>query len=132
MKFLNYGKDGGPESHVWGFWFIEIKSLFSVALLHFKHGSREAYHSHAFNCISWVLWGGLSESHIDSPDSSWFHWPRFKPVCTYRDTFHRVHSIGDTWVLTFRGHWAKTWQEYLPKTGDTITLTNGREVINDR
>jgi hypothetical protein len=33
MNFLNKTKDGGPESTVWAYWLIEIKSLFSVALL---------------------------------------------------------------------------------------------------
>mgnify|MGYP001575993171 CR=1 FL=1 len=57
MKLFYYGKDGGPESHVWGFWLIEAKSLFSIVLLRFENGTREAYHSHAFNSLSWVLRG---------------------------------------------------------------------------
>ena len=55
MKLCYVGKDGGPESTVWGFWLIEIKKLFSVALLCFENGSREAFHTHAFNSVSWVL-----------------------------------------------------------------------------
>ena len=49
MKLFKYMKDGGPESTVWGYFLIEIKSLFTIVLLHFKNGSREAYHNHAFN-----------------------------------------------------------------------------------
>ena len=65
MKLFSYGKDGGEESTVWGYWLCEFKSLFSVALLCFEDGSREAYHDHAFNSISWVLSGKLTESIVD-------------------------------------------------------------------
>ena len=61
MKFLFKAKDGGPESKVTGYWLIESKRWFSIALLRFDEGSREAFHTHAFNAISWVLWGELLE-----------------------------------------------------------------------
>lgn len=63
MKFLYYGKNGGPESRVWGYFLIEIKSLFSIVLLRFENGSRDAYHTHAFHCFSWLLRGHLTEYH---------------------------------------------------------------------
>lgn len=124
MKWLYYGKDGGYESTVWGFWLTEIKSLFSIVLLHFKPGSRDAYHDHAFNCISWVLKGELFEENFKGNPKT--HKPSLKPVITKRDTFHKVTSIGDTWVISFRGPWIKTWHEYIPNKNIQITLTNGR------
>jgi hypothetical protein len=127
MKIFSYGKDGGNESTVWGYWLVEIKSLFSVALLCFEDGSREAYHSHAFNCISWVLKGQLNENHLKGGNN--IHKAGMKPVLTYKNTFHKVSSTGRTWVLTFRGPWNRTWKEYLPKTDEIVTLTNGRKVI---
>ena len=45
-------KDGGPDSTVWMYG-IEVKWLFSILLLRFEDGSRDAYHSHAFDCVSW-------------------------------------------------------------------------------
>lgn len=134
MRFLHYGKDGGYESTVWGFWLVEIKSLFSIALLCFEDGSRDAYHSHAFNCVSWLLWGGLREEHGDpSGDDCGVdvvavntYRPSFAPIITRRDTFHKVVSRGRTWVLTFRGPWASTWREYLPAERRAVTLTHGR------
>lgn len=126
MRILFRSKDGGKESRVWGYWLIEWKRFFSIGLLCFEDGSRDAYHSHAFNCISWVLWGQLGEQLKDYPDSTWFYYPSFRPVRTYRDTFHKVTSIGRTWVLTFRGPWAETWKEYLPTQNRELTLTSGR------
>ena len=123
MKILSRGKDGGPESTVWGFWLVEIKSLFSIALLRFENGTREAYHSHAFNCISWVFSGKLVEHHFDGKTEE--HKPSIFPVITKRDTFHKVNSVGRTYVLTFRGPWARTWQENVG--GVYKVLTHGRQ-----
>lgn len=126
MKFCYVGKDGGPESTVWGFWLIEIKSLFSIALLCFENGSRDAYHSHAFNSVSWVLTGGLFEDTIQPYRRTKVYWPSLLPVITRRQEMHKVSSIGRSWVLTFRGPWRERWQEYLPLEKRLRTLTHGR------
>lgn len=127
MKLFKYMRDGGPESKVTGFWLAEIKSLFSAALLHFYNGSREAYHSHAFNSISWVLKGELNENMFNGTVN--VYKPGLKAIVTRRNDLHKVVSVGDTWVLTFRGPWAKTWKEFLPKENKFITLTHGRKVV---
>jgi hypothetical protein len=128
MKLFYKGKDGGDESLVTGYWLIEIKSLFSIVLLRFDNGTREAFHSHAFNCFSWVLSGCLVEYHIDQrlPE---FHNPSCLPFCTYRTTFHKVASLGRSWVLSFRGPWAKTWEESID--GRRRLLSHGRVVVMD-
>jgi len=133
MKFFSWGKDGGPESKVKGFWFVEIKPLFSIVLLRFSHGSREAYHGHAFNCFSWVLKGSLQEKFLYCPgyerctpkDTRW-HMPSWKPFVTRREDFHKVSSYGTTWVLSFRGPWDKEWEEYDEITQELYTLKQGR------
>jgi len=148
MKLLSYGKDGGPDSTVWGFWLIEWKRLFSIALLVFEDGSRDMFHSHAFNSVSWVLKGELVEKTVGEQSGKCLGWidgkwqtpfgslfkyyyydPSFKPIITKRDRFHQVTSKGRTWVLTFRGPWAKQWKEYDPKTGESFTLESGRKVV---
>jgi len=128
MKFLHYGKDGGPESTVHGFWIVEIKSLFSVALLRFSNGSRDSFHNHAFNCLSWVLKGRLREHILNGPKQSYES--SIKPIITRRKTFHRVVSEGTSWVFTIRGPWAKTWKEYSPKNQTLTTMTNGRKIVD--
>ncbi len=124
MRLFYIGKDGGPNSTVTGYWLIELKKLFSIALLKFDNGSRDEYHSHAFDCISWVLDGCLKEQHLEGPQQ--VHRPSFLPVLTLRTTFHRVVSEGTTWVFTIRGPWAKTWDEYNPITHRYTTLKNRR------
>lgn len=126
MKILWNVKDGGPESHVWA-WGLESKLFGSVLLLLFRSGSREAFHSHAFNAISWVLRGGLHE--VFRSEAQNVYWPSLKPVFTGRETTHKVYGLTDrTWVLSFRGPWARTWAEILP-SGKQLTLAHGRQVI---
>lgn len=127
MIFCQKRKDGGPESRVWGYFLLEIKSMFSVVLLRFMNGTRDAYHSHAFNSVSWVLSGRLREQHFDGTVE--IHWPSLRPVLTYRDTVHKVSSRGDSWVLSFRGPWTNHWFEFLGKEMTTKHLTHGREEI---
>ena len=127
MKLFSYGKDGGPESKVWGFWFIELKSLFSIVLLKFEPGTREAYHTHAFNCFSWVLRGKLEERFKDSRKKL-YHSASVLPFITRRSDFHQVYSHGTSWVLSFRGPWNNTWEEYFPSSRVRVTLTNGRKL----
>jgi hypothetical protein len=129
VKLFSYGKDGGPNSTVWGYWLIEWKSLFSIALLCFENGSREAYHSHAFNAISWLLKGRLFEMEVSDVDNfpyqaGTIYTPSLWPIVTPRKKFHKVRSTGRSWVLTFRGPWNDTWQEHID--GEEIILTHGR------
>lgn len=127
MKFFSVGKDGGPESTVTGYWLCEIKSLFSVVLLKFEDGSRDRYHTHAFESWNWVLAGIVREKvRGKNTDFDIPHGPSLKPVRTRRSTLHKVVSIGTTWVLSIRGPWSKTWREWDPKTGEYTELTHGR------
>lgn len=133
MKLLACSKDGGPKSTVTGYWLAEIKSLFSIVLLRFDDGSRDEYHDHAFDSVSWVLRGKLLEQLLGTsgawPESREYE-PSVRPVVTRRSTFHRVVSHGTTWVLSFRGPWSKTWHEYDPATDRYTTLGHGREVVS--
>lgn len=128
MKFLSRGKDGGPDSTVTGYWLIELKRLLSVVLLRFDNGSRDEYHDHAFGSLNWVIRGRVMEQLLDQSVRDYT--PSWRPVVTRRNTSHRVISKGTTWVLSFRGPWARTWREYNPKTGRIITLTHGRKEVS--
>jgi|SRR6185503_8338015 len=125
MKLLWGDKDGGPESKSRAYG-LEIKSLFSVLMLRFDEGSREAFHSHAFNALSWVLNGILVEIFLDG--STRTHTPSWKPICTSRATTHQVRGTYMTnWALTFRGPWRAMWRD-ISKDGD-LTLAHGRRVV---
>jgi len=127
MKFFTKRKDGGDESTVTGYWLIESKRLFSICLLKFEGKSREAYHTHAFNCFSWVVKGKLFEQFLNG--SGRIHQASFKPFITRRTDFHKVSSDGTSWVLTFRGPWVEWWKEFRQREGCFVTLTHGRKEV---
>jgi hypothetical protein len=129
MKILFGGKDGGPESRVYVYG-LEIKSLFSVLLLRFDEGSREAFHTHAFSAISWLIKGQLWEK---LPHDGLPRWVVYKPsiraIHTPRERMHQVLGIAPSnWVLTLRGPWKNTWRD-ISARGD-FTLTHGRKVVS--
>lgn len=126
MRFFHYGKDGGPESTVWGFFLVELKSLFSIVLLRFENGSRDAYHGHAFNAVSWLLSGVLVE--LLPVRGMQGYLPSWRPIFTGRERVHQVRSVGRSWVLSFRGPWSDTWPEVLPD-GTRVDLTYGRRPV---
>lgn len=127
MKFFSKAKDGGKDSTVWGFWFVEIKSLFSIVLLCFEEGSREVFHSHAFNAFTWFIKGEVNEHHLDGKILTCK--PSFIPKYTPRSCFHKVFAKKRTWALSIRGPWQNTWQEFLPKKQKFITLTHNRKEV---
>lgn len=130
MKLLRKAKDGGPDSTVTGYWLVEIKGLFSVVLLKFEDGSRDAYHSHAFHSLNWVLKGEVHEHLVDEMGKCFIkHRAGLRPILTKRSTCHKVVSLGTTWVLSIRGPWNKYWFEYNPQTFKVSTLTHGRKVV---
>jgi hypothetical protein len=57
--------DGGKDSGVTAYFLIEWKILFSIGVLRFKKGTREAYHNHAFNALTWWLKGKVTEEKIN-------------------------------------------------------------------
>jgi hypothetical protein len=131
MKLFHKAKDGGIDSNVTGYWLIEWKPVFSIALLCFDKGSREAFHSHAFHAVSWILYGKLAEvTLVDGKQEYGYMEPSWKPVFTSRERTHQVHGIANkTWALTFRGPWLDKWIEVFPKHNTTHTLTHGRNIV---
>ena len=107
------------------YFLIEWKILFSIGLLHFKKGSREAYHDHAFNALTWWIKGKVTEEKIDKSQKEYF--VSIKPKYTPRDNFHKVIAHENTYALTFRGPWKDKWNEF--KNGKLTTLTHGRKEV---
>lgn len=116
--------DGGRDSGVTAYMLIEWKRLFSLGLLHFNTGSREAFHSHAFHAITWWLKGWVTE-RLSSGIEKDFR-PSLRPKVTRKDCCHKIIAHTSTWALTIRGPWDDTWQEI--RKGNRVTLTHGREM----
>jgi len=127
MKIFQKSKDGGPDSPVDAYFLIECKHLFSVALLKFNKGGREAFHTHAFNAWTWFLKGSLEEEDISG--EKYIYKKSILPKITLRKKNHRVKASVDSWCLTIRGPWESTWQE--SHKGSLTKFTWGRKKINE-
>jgi hypothetical protein len=127
MRFLSKTKDGGSNSPVDAYFLFEIKWLGSIALLKFNKGGREEFHNHAFHALTWFLKGHLLEQDADLSlkeyTRSWF------PKITKKSKLHRVKALRDSWCLTIRGPWEKTWYEYCD--GKKTTFTHGRKIVSE-
>lgn len=128
MRLFQKVKDGGDKSTVDAYFLIELKGLFSIALLKFNKGSRENYHNHAFNALTFFLCGEAYEYKVNRPR---WRYKRFRFKYTPRDNMHKVYAYSNSWAITFRGPWKDTWKEFNPMTLETTTLTHGRRIVDD-
>tara|TARA_R110000850_G_C9606734_1_gene429328 strand:+ start:42 stop:488 length:447 start_codon:yes stop_codon:yes gene_type:complete len=125
-RLLYVKPDGGKNSGVTGYFLIEWKILFSIGILRFNKGSREALHTHAFNAITFWLWGEVKEEHLDG-DVKDFKGLSLIPKLTKRSCYHRIISKDTSWALTFRGNWKDIWCEN--RQGKEVKLTHGRIIV---
>lgn len=124
--------DGGPESHVTGWFLVEDKKRFTVAVMRFSEGSRSAHHTHAFNALSWLITGRLGECRVGIQER-WFK-PSLRPIWTPRTHCHKVISGGTSWVITFRGPWRPFWFDVVEfnRAAKINLLTHGRRAVEWR
>lgn len=127
MRLFKRSYDGGADSGVTGYWLIEAKNLFSIVLLRFSEGSREAFHSHAFNALTWWLKGSVTEQFVNGGEKRWK--PSITPKWTPRNCYHKILADEVSWAISFRGPWSKTWKEM--KNGREKILTHGRLEITE-
>ena len=126
-RFFARAKDGGPDSNVDAYFLVEIKGLFSIALLKFNKGCREDFHSHAFHALTWFIKGNMVEETLDGTLKVYSR--SLLPKLTKRLDVHRVRAHKTSWALTLRGPWSKKWFEVDAHTGVKTTLTHGRKII---
>lgn len=131
-NLLKKTKDGGKNSPVDAYFLIESKPLFSIALLKFNKGTREEYHSHAFDAMTWFIKGDLVEDRIINGKNVYKKYTRsLIPKVTLKENLHRVTALEDSWCFTIRGRWVDKWKEYSEKKKVTTVLTHGRKVVSE-
>lgn len=128
MRLFKRAKDGGPDSPVDAYFLFEIKAFASIAILKFTKGGREAFHTHAFNALTWFIKGDMVEQDING---EYYVYKRsLLPKITKRSKNHRVIALQDSWCVTVRGPWSKTWTEDTDEK--TTVLTHGRKTISEK
>jgi hypothetical protein len=124
-RILYRRADGGANSGVTGCMLIEWKPLFSCGFLYFRPGTREAFHNHAFNAMTWWLSGRVTEILLDGVQHDYT--PSAVPKVTTRACYHKVVAHEPAWAFTVRGPWRHTWNEM--RNGQEVTLTHGRQIV---
>ncbi len=128
IKLFKKSHDGGPNSGVTGYWLIEWKLGFSIVILRFSKGSREAFHTHAFNALTWWAKGSVEEHFADgSTPKTWK--PSLKPKFTPKSCYHKIIGKEVSWAFCIRGPWEKTWKEKR-KNGEFF-LTFGCRIVEE-
>lgn len=127
MKIFTKRHDGGLDSGVTGYWLIECKSLFSIVLLRFLPSTKEAYHSHAFNAITWWIKGTATEEFPNKPSIIWK--PSFRWKVTPKTNIHRYRVEKPAWAISIRGPWETYWKEV--QENKTVVFTKHRQIVTE-
>lgn len=128
MNIFKKLKDGGSQSPVDAYFLFEIKGLASVALLKFNKGGREAFHTHAFDALTWFIKGDLVEEDVSG--KLYRYKKSLIPKLTPKSKNHRVLANKDSYCLTVRGRWVESWTEYNKEEDKTTLFKQGRKVVN--
>lgn len=133
MHILKKVKDGGKESPVDAYFLFELKGLCSIALLKFNKGTRENFHTHAFDALTWFLSGHLVEERATPHGSILYTYKRsLLPKFTAKSNLHRVRAHKTSWCFTIRGPWENHWTEYNEEKDTTYVLTHHRHIVDTR
>lgn len=127
MKLFTKAKDGGSESPVDAYFLFENKYVGSIAILKFNKGGREAFHTHAFDALTWFIKGDLIEEDVSG--DLLVYKRSIKPKITLKSKNHRVIAKKDSYCITIRGRWVDTWTEYNKELNETTIFSWGRNKV---
>ena len=104
------------DQHVQQYVIFECKYLFSIIIFYFEKssGSQDRYHTHAFNALSFKLFGEYTEFELLNEDDGEFKKNRRTLFFKYfpRDSYHKIGESSGCVTLLISGPWNKTWKEF--------------------
>ena len=106
---------------------FEHKRLFGIIFFYFKGKMQDRFHTHAFNAISFKLWGTYMEGIYTKGQN--IRYVHRQNVIKYfpRDSYHSINDSDGCCTLLIQGPWKKTWKEF--KDGTETILTWHRKEI---
>ena len=117
FSLLKYNKFEFGEQIVSQFVVFECKWLFSIIIFYFhkSEGSQDRFHTHAFNAISFKLFGKYEEHILDSEESGEFHTEARVQFFKYfpRNSYHRIAKSDGCATILISGPWHTEWKEYI-------------------
>ena len=117
FSLLKYNKFEFGEQIVSQFVVFECKWLFSIIIFYFhkSEGSQDRFHTHAFNALSFKLFGKYEEHLLDSEESGEYHTEERTQFFKYfpRDSYHRIAKSTGCATVLLSGPWNPEWKEYI-------------------
>ena len=107
---------------------FEHKRLFGIIFFYFNGRMQDRFHTHAFNAVSFKLWGNYLEG-IFNPETNEIRYEVRNKIVKYfpRDSYHSINNSKGCCTMLIQGPWKKTWKEY--KDGKEVYLTWHRKEI---
>jgi hypothetical protein len=130
LNFFNFG-----DRSIHQFVLIEIKPLFSIVLFWFHKSDKvqDRFHTHAFNAVSFKLFGSYDEHVLESEDPVKVRIEERTSVIKYfpRDSYHAIgKSKNGCLTLLVSGPWKRTWKEWID--GETRVYRWTRDEVSDK
>ena len=129
ISFLRLNRFEFGEQKVTQFVVFECKWLGSIIFFYFHKSNKpqDRFHTHAFNALSFKLFGGYDEHILDDEMTGKFHVERRTQFIKYfpRNSYHRIANSNGCLTLLFSGPWKKHWKEYI--NGTVVHYSWGRK-----
>jgi hypothetical protein len=129
FSFLRFNRFYFGEQVVSQFVLFEFKFLGSIIFFYFhkSNGSQDRFHTHAFNAVSFKLFGEYDEHVLVDESSGEYEIHRRTQFIKYfpRDSYHRIANSNGCMTVLFAGPWKKRWKEYI--NGKIANYTWGRK-----
>jgi hypothetical protein len=130
LNFFNFG-----DRSIHQFVLIEIKPLFSIVLFWFHKSDKvqDRFHTHAFNAVSFKLFGSYDEHVLESEDPVKVRIEERTSVIKYfpRDSYHAIgKSKNGCLTLLVSGPWKRTWKEWI--YGEVKVYGWNRDEVSDK
>jgi hypothetical protein len=128
LSFLKLNKFEFGDQVVTQFVLLEFKFIGSIVFFYFhkSNGSQDRFHTHAFNAISFKLFGEYDEHILIDEDSGEYLINKRVERIKYfpRDSYHRISKSNGCFTILFSGPWRKRWKEWID--GEIIHYSWGR------
>jgi hypothetical protein len=135
FSLLRYNRFEFGDQHVSQFVIFEWKRLFSIIIFYFhkSEGSQDRFHTHAFNALSFKLFGEYTEYILNDELTGKYMTERRTRFFKYfpRNSYHKIGNSNGCMTLLVSGRWKKEWKEYI-EGGKIVRYTWGRENKNKR
>lgn len=132
FSFLHYNKFTFGDQIVSQFVIFEHKLLFSIIIFYFHkaNGSQDRYHTHAFNAISFKIFGKYNEYILEDEKTGKYRIETRNNIIKYfpRNSYHKIGNSNGCMTILFSGPWKRIWKEW--KDGGITYYTYNRKFLN--